>query len=129
MRSIKRKSDENPPGETPQKQLRENGLVERVDDEPVACLHDVCYPEGYIPSFSSARQGFEPAKVFPFTLDPFQSEAIKCLEDGESVMVSFLLSYFSAVRVINKVYCFVIRIVFNKISSPELEIISELSST
>ncbi|CAH8302696.1 unnamed protein product [Eruca vesicaria subsp. sativa] len=29
-----------------------------------------------------------PAKEFPFTLDSFQSEAIKCLDNGESVMVS-----------------------------------------
>ncbi|PON66615.1 ATP-dependent RNA helicase Ski [Parasponia andersonii] len=90
MGSIKRKLDENPHGETRQKQLRDNGIMERVDDGAVACLHDVSYPEVYVPSSrpSSAQEGLEPAKVFPFTLDPFQSEAIKCLEDGESVMVS-----------------------------------------
>lgn len=95
MGSIKRKPDENPPGETPQKQLRESGLVERLDEEPVACLHDVSYPENFVPSSrpSSVPQGLEPAKVFPFALDPFQSEAIKCLEDGESVMVSFFFSF------------------------------------
>ncbi|KAL5539944.1 hypothetical protein UlMin_037217 [Ulmus minor] len=89
MGSLKRKSDESPQGETPQKQQRENGLV-LFDDEPIACLHDVCYPEGYVPctTSSSTREVSEPAKVFPFTIDPFQSEAIKCLEDGESVMVS-----------------------------------------
>ncbi|XP_024023551.1 DExH-box ATP-dependent RNA helicase DExH9 [Morus notabilis] len=92
MGSLKRKSDENPSGETPQKQFhRDNGLLGRLDDEPVACLHDVSYPDGYIPppsSSSSGKEGLEPAKVFPFSLDPFQSEAIKCLGDGESVMVS-----------------------------------------
>uniref|UniRef100_A0A803PIK7 RNA helicase n=1 Tax=Cannabis sativa TaxID=3483 RepID=A0A803PIK7_CANSA len=90
MGSIKRKLDENPPGETPQKQPRDNGLEEKLNDEPIACLHDVSYPEGYVPSarLSSSPITLEPAKVFPFTLDPFQSEAIKCLEDGESVMVS-----------------------------------------
>ncbi|OAY71247.1 Superkiller viralicidic activity 2-like 2 [Ananas comosus] len=64
-------------------------------DEPVACLHDVSYPEGYVPPrpprAAAAAAGGErtrPAKEFPFELDPFQSEAIKCLDSGESVMVS-----------------------------------------
>lgn len=29
-----------------------------------------------------------PAKVYPFTLDPFQKEAILCLENNQSVLVS-----------------------------------------
>ncbi|CAN6214435.1 unnamed protein product [Urochloa humidicola] len=62
--------------------------------EPVACVHDVSYPEGYDASASASRvlaggdQGSEPAKKFPFQLDPFQAEAIRCLDNGESVMVS-----------------------------------------
>lgn len=62
--------------------------------EPVACVHDVSYPEGYDPSTSSSRlisggsDGAGPAKTFPFQLDPFQAEAIRCLDNGESVMVS-----------------------------------------
>ncbi|KAF8405647.1 hypothetical protein HHK36_007723 [Tetracentron sinense] len=89
MESLKRKSLENPSGESlpRQKQQRENGLI-RVD-ESVACVHDVSYPEGYVPcSNTSAREDSKPAKEFPFNLDPFQSEAIKCLDNGESVMVS-----------------------------------------
>ena len=63
-----------------------------LEHEPVACLHDVSYPEGSFnplpsSSLSSTGEELEPAKVFPFSLDPFQSEAIKCLETGESVMV------------------------------------------
>ena len=110
MGSLKRKLAENPPGETPQKQVHgdNNGLMARVDDEPVTCLHDVSYPEGYVPPPSSAREGLEPAKVFPFTLDPFQSEAINCLEKGESVMVSFLFHCYYYHRS-------VILIVFHKI--------------
>jgi ATP-dependent RNA helicase DOB1 len=56
----------------------------------ITCLHEVSFPEGYeapvrvIPNVPS-----KPAKEYPFTLDPFQREAIKCLEAGESVLVSF----------------------------------------
>lgn len=91
MGSMKRKSLVDPTEEPtpPSKQQRENDSV--VSDEPVACLHDVSYPEGYFPALSkpsSVEGGSKPAKEFPFTLDPFQSEAIKCLDSGESVMVS-----------------------------------------
>jgi len=40
------------------------------------------------PSSPSTQTHAEPAKKFPFTLDPFQSQAITCLENGESIMVS-----------------------------------------
>lgn len=75
----------------PLKQRRENvnGNENGLIDEPVACLHDVSYPEGYAPSASKNNQqhASKPAKEFPFNLDPFQLEAIKCLDNGESVMV------------------------------------------
>nr|XP_016479404.1 PREDICTED: DExH-box ATP-dependent RNA helicase DExH9-like [Nicotiana tabacum] len=72
----------------PSKQLKQNGSV-GVGEE-VVCVHDVSYPEGYVPSASSTLPQVDstPAKEFPFTLDPFQSEAIHCLNNGESVMVS-----------------------------------------
>ncbi|KAK9164500.1 hypothetical protein Syun_005402 [Stephania yunnanensis] len=62
-------------------------------DEPATCLHDVAYPEGYVHLHCGGGGGGaeEPkpaAKQFPFQLDPFQSEAIRCIENGESVMVS-----------------------------------------
>ncbi|GMH05391.1 hypothetical protein Nepgr_007231 [Nepenthes gracilis] len=71
----------------PLKLRRENGST--ASDEPVACVHDVSYPEGYVArqSSSNSEQSI-PAKEFTFTLDPFQSEAIKCLDNGESVVVS-----------------------------------------
>lgn len=53
----------------------------------VACLHDVSYPEGYIP-LPKVPTSSKPAKDYSFKLDPFQSEAIQCLEHGESVLVS-----------------------------------------
>ncbi|KAJ7946524.1 DExH-box ATP-dependent RNA helicase [Quillaja saponaria] len=89
MGSLKRKFPEDPSVETrpSQRHQTENGSV--LADEPVACVHDVSYPEGYVPPpQSSAQQNSEPAKKYPFPLDPFQSEAISCLESGESVMVS-----------------------------------------
>lgn len=90
MGSFKRKSQEfsNEDDIPPSKQLKQNDLL------GVACLHDVSYPEGYVSSASTSilpQQDSKPAKEFPFPLDPFQSEAINCLNNGESVMVSFLL--------------------------------------
>lgn len=92
MGSFKRKSQEfcnkgnmiSPPS----KQLKQNGSV--GVGQAVVCVHDVSYPEGYVPSASSTLPQVHstPAKEFPFTLDPFQSEAIHCLNNGESVMVS-----------------------------------------
>lgn len=96
MGSVKRKSLEAAASvdyEAPmKKQQQENGLMKTID-EPVACLHDVSYPEGYLPrktlnSGSIDIENSKPAKEFPFSLDPFQFEAIKCLDNGESVMVS-----------------------------------------
>lgn len=95
MGSLKRKSTGDTAAEPlppPKQKQRENDSPlpsANNDEEPVACLHDVSYPEGYVPPppppSSSASA---PAKEFPFTLDPFQSESINCLENGESVMVS-----------------------------------------
>lgn len=100
MGSLKRKSEEvaaEAEGASQKQQKKENGCV-TLDDEAVACLHDVSYPEGFVvpPSSSSASAGeaSEPAKKFNFTLDPFQSEAIKCLEKAESVMVISFNDYF-----------------------------------
>lgn len=81
--------------EPPQQMENSNGNCTMIinDGEPVTCLHDVSFPPGYVPPSSStgtagAEADAKPAKEFPFTLDPFQSEAIKCLDNGESVMVS-----------------------------------------
>ncbi|KAM0952569.1 putative RNA helicase [Dioscorea sansibarensis] len=93
MASLKRKIPESPSSDLSRatKSQREEYVPA---DEPVTCLHEVSYPEGYVPSCSAAPRpvgGEEkkiPAKEFPFELDPFQAEAIKCLDNGESVMVS-----------------------------------------
>ncbi|XP_050270581.1 DExH-box ATP-dependent RNA helicase DExH9 [Quercus robur] len=95
MGSLKRKSTGDtvaeplPPPKQKQRESDSPLPSANNDEEPVACLHDVSYPEGYVPPpplpSSSASAA---AKEFPFTLDPFQSESINCLENGESVMVS-----------------------------------------
>ncbi|CAA0833585.1 RNA helicase- ATP-dependent- SK12/DOB1 protein [Striga hermonthica] len=91
MGSVKRKSLEKGTedcGTPPTKQQKGDESMVLVD-EPVACLHHVSYPEGYVHRASLANQEHStPAKEFPFTLDPFQLEAIRCLNSGESVMVS-----------------------------------------
>ncbi|KAK5826186.1 DExH-box ATP-dependent RNA helicase DExH9 isoform X1 [Gossypium arboreum] len=93
MESLKRKSDEGISSESPpppQKKKHHGEDVSPLAEEAVGCVHDVSYPEGYVPSASSLQfpADSKPAKEFPFTLDPFQSEAINCLNRDESVLVS-----------------------------------------
>lgn len=96
----KRKAEDEPeqPG-TSAKQARQPGILHTPVElaEPVdvgeagkggiACLHEVSIPEGYVRPVSE-RTCTAPAKEYPFILDPFQREAIECLEAGESVLVS-----------------------------------------
>jgi ATP-dependent RNA helicase DOB1 len=104
MATPKRKADDDADlDESAAKQARlveSQGVAEdgTAEEEPaangkgyVACLHEVSYPEGS----DHARAGrvpssTKPAKEYPFTLDPFQREAVRCLEAGESVLVRTL---------------------------------------
>ncbi|KAF2907403.1 DExH-box ATP-dependent RNA helicase DExH9 [Oryza sativa Japonica Group] len=104
MATLKRKADSaaaelaSPPPKAPRgsEALAESPSLAGGGSEPVACVHDVSYPEGYDPSAPATHllngvggaEGAGPAKTFPFQLDPFQAEAIRCLDNGESVMVS-----------------------------------------
>ncbi|CAH1426298.1 unnamed protein product [Lactuca virosa] len=100
MGSVKRKSlEEGPSASTPppHKQQKDNknndNRLMGTNNEAeagVACVHDCSYPENYVavPRRSNTEEDSKPAKEFPFTLDPFQAEAINCLNAGESVMVS-----------------------------------------
>ncbi|XP_022723216.1 DExH-box ATP-dependent RNA helicase DExH9 [Durio zibethinus] len=91
MGSLKRKWGEEASSDSPQqKKKQQSGDGSLLVEEAVGCVHDVSYPEGYVPSTSSTElpKDCKPAKEFPFTLDPFQSEAINCLDNGQSVMVS-----------------------------------------
>ncbi|KAF5203678.1 Atp-dependent rna helicase dob1 [Thalictrum thalictroides] len=107
MVSLKRKSTETSSSENPlphQNELHEteennttttttssspSHLI--LNETPITCLHVVSYPENYNPNHTQNSNSFSnkpPTKEFPFELDPFQSEAIKCLNNGESVMVT-----------------------------------------
>ena len=52
-----------------------------------ACTHEVAIPPGmeYVPLVVT---GAKPPKEYPFILDPFQKEALLCLENNQSVLVS-----------------------------------------
>ncbi|KAL2622125.1 hypothetical protein R1flu_002330 [Riccia fluitans] len=64
-------------------------LAAGVEGDSITCLHDVSYPDDFqIPDTPQPLLEKKPAKEYPFSLDPFQREAIKCLEAGESVLVS-----------------------------------------
>ena len=56
-------------------------------DTVESCTHEVALPPGhdYVPLKKTER---EPAKTYPFTLDPFQQQAILCIENNQSVLVS-----------------------------------------
>ncbi|KAI3903958.1 hypothetical protein MKX01_004026 [Papaver californicum] len=91
MDSLKRKLDGNVSEEVSRQQKQQKEMESLIGgDDSVACIHDVSYPEGYKPRSdnNSDKKNTKPAREYPFTLDPFQSEAIKCLDNGESVTVS-----------------------------------------
>ncbi|XP_023235341.1 superkiller viralicidic activity 2-like 2 [Centruroides sculpturatus] len=52
-----------------------------------ACLHEVAVPHNEVYKALTSSSG-QPAKEYPFILDPFQKEAILCLENNQSVLVS-----------------------------------------
>ena len=49
------------------------------------CLHECIRPDGWV---SQEYPPVPPAREFPYTLDPFQQEAVNCLEKRESVLVA-----------------------------------------
>jgi hypothetical protein len=54
---------------------------------PDACVHEVAvHPSQEYDPLKPATQA--PAKEYPFILDPFQKEAILCIENNQSVLVS-----------------------------------------
>ncbi|XP_031351055.1 exosome RNA helicase MTR4 [Photinus pyralis] len=99
-KGIKRKSDNDE--RTPSKQLRvddeiavddinfdefKNRIVVHAIESLESCTHEVAYPPGqqYVPLIEN---GGEPAKVYPFVLDPFQKESLLCIDNNQSVLVS-----------------------------------------
>ncbi|RWS27306.1 superkiller viralicidic activity 2-like 2 [Leptotrombidium deliense] len=60
-------------------------------ESPEGCLHEVITPVDieYIPLRDmSKNENHKPAKHYDFTLDSFQKEAIVCIENNQSVLVS-----------------------------------------
>lgn len=79
--------------EDPNKKLER--LMPRVEihelDTNEGCLHEVVIPSDlqYIPLRNMrGTEGFKPAKEYEFVLDSFQKEAILCIENNQSVLVS-----------------------------------------
>eukprot|EP00249_Psilotum_nudum_P015142 c25185_g1_i1 orf=109-2382(+) len=87
-RAAQKRPKEKLPSPEPSEQLIRISSGEAK--ESIDCLHEVSYPAGYeVPLTRSSRsESSKAAKEYPFTLDPFQREAIDCLECGESVLVS-----------------------------------------
>ncbi|KAI2795921.1 Exosome RNA helicase MTR4 [Blomia tropicalis] len=60
-------------------------------DTKSSCLHEVVIPTDleYVPLRDLSDQpNFKPAKEYKFILDPFQKEAVLCIENNQSVLVS-----------------------------------------
>lgn len=64
-----------------------NRIVVHSIDTLGSCTHEVACPPGQAYRPLQPREG-EPAKVYPFTLDPFQTESILCVDNNQSVLVS-----------------------------------------
>ncbi|XP_065657387.1 exosome RNA helicase MTR4 isoform X2 [Hydra vulgaris] len=60
--------------------------IRHLDAAP-SCTHEVALPGGFIYEGLPFKPD-EPAKKYPFILDPFQQEAIRCLDNNQSVLVS-----------------------------------------
>ncbi|VVC41817.1 Hypothetical protein CINCED_3A007924 [Cinara cedri] len=60
--------------------------VESLDGE--SCIHEVALPFNF--DYTSLNRVFtkKPAKVYDFELDPFQKEAVICIENNQTVLVS-----------------------------------------
>lgn len=86
--------DESEVEEEIDKTVQLERMVPRVEIhelETDGCLHEVVIPCDltYVPlKVMSSTPGYKPAKNYEFTLDPFQREAILCVENDQSVLVS-----------------------------------------
>lgn len=93
--SNKRAAEENEEEHQPKKQKAEDTgqteVMSRIQVHRVetveACLHEVAIPPEaeFVPLKPMTEK---PAKEYPFILDPFQKEALLCLENNQSVLVS-----------------------------------------
>ncbi|KAK7081865.1 Exosome RNA helicase MTR4 [Halocaridina rubra] len=100
---VKREAEEDPSTTISAKKIRSHVVKEtkselkqaqeipRIEVHSIetyeACTHEVAIPIGqsYIPLHPPKEK---PAKSYPFMLDPFQKEAILCIDNDQSVLVS-----------------------------------------
>ncbi|TKR73625.1 hypothetical protein L596_020918 [Steinernema carpocapsae] len=61
--------------------------VQQIDTGSENCIHEVAIPKD-VPHVELQDSKQEPAKSYPFTLDPFQKAAIRCIDNNQSVLVS-----------------------------------------
>lgn len=64
-----------------------NRIIVHSIDTLDSCTHEVACPPGQDYTPLQPREG-EPAKVYSFSLDPFQKESILCVDNNQSVLVS-----------------------------------------
>lgn len=66
----------------------ENIIVHTIRTDNENCTHEVAIPPNA--EFAELREnsGTEPAKYYPFQLDAFQKQAILCIDNNQSVLVS-----------------------------------------
>lgn len=80
-------SQAKPPSSSPAPKLGESPPLLKT-----YCQHDVSLPADYVTPYDFASMapapGHKPAKEYPFNLDAFQRESVKCLERRESVLVA-----------------------------------------
>ncbi|XP_078048359.1 exosome RNA helicase Mtr4 [Augochlora pura] len=82
------------------KKLKSDSVLDDINIEEIAprikihtietiesCTHEVAVPPDYEYVPLESKQG-KPAKEYKFVLDPFQKEAILCIENNQSVLVS-----------------------------------------
>lgn len=98
--AVKREFEEDGDSDDAAKKTKLEGLVDDINLDEIAkritihtvetlgaCTHEVAVPPNmeYVPLKASTGK---PAKEYPFALDPFQKEAIICIENNQSVLVS-----------------------------------------
>lgn len=64
------------------------GDEDELQESSKHCIHECVRPHGNFRKDIKSGPSSEPAKKFPYPLDPFQKAAISCLELGESVLVA-----------------------------------------
>ncbi|XP_034239631.1 exosome RNA helicase MTR4 [Thrips palmi] len=97
---VKREFPDDDEDEGNSKKTKLEGLIDDINLEEISsrikvhtvetvggCVHEVAVPPDveYVPLKASTGK---PAKEYAFVLDPFQNEAIMCIENNQSVLVS-----------------------------------------